>query len=188
MYVHMYRILILREALCSISWQGFMDVQSVFCQILCMINLHCHMIDMYTHTHTRTHTHTHTQAHQHAWTCMQTHSLFSTHSHTHAQHVCISECAFVLTCTMCMNTHAWTIHEYIHVTQSCTSRSSFLPYTLFPPLLISPLSPPFSLPSLLSHLPSLSSPIHLPSSLYPHPSPLPFSPPFCLLSSPFGST
>ena len=89
------------------------------------------------------------------------HSLFSTHSHTHAQHICISECTFVLTCTMCMNTHAWTIHEYIHVTQTCTSRSSFLLYTLFPPLLISPLSPPFS------PLPSSSSPIHLPSSLSP---------------------
>ena len=164
------------------------------CRILCMINLHCHMIDMYTHEHT----HIHTQAHQHAWTCMQTHSLFSTHSHTHAQHVCISECAFVLTCTMCMNTHAWTIHEYIHVTRFAPAGPHFfhihssllssyhlspLP-SLFPPFLF----PPFSLPSLLSPLPSLSSPIHLPSSLYPHPSPLPFSPPFCLLSSPFGST
>ena len=143
------------------------------CRILCMINLHCHMIDMYTHTHTRTHTHTHTQAHQRASTCMQTHSHF-TFTHT-AQHVCISECAFVLTCTICMNTHAWTIHEYIHVTQSCTSRSSFLPYTLFPPLLISPLSPPFSLPSLLSSLPSLSPPFSFLSyspPLFPLPSSL----------------
>ena len=187
----MYRILILREALCSISWQGSWMCNRYFarsCRILCMINLHCHMIDMYTHTHE--HTHIHTQAHQHAWTCMQTHSLFSTHSHTHAQRVCISECAFVLICTMCMNTHAWTIHEYIHVTQSCTSRSSFLPYTLFPPLLISQLSPPFSLPSLLSSYPSLSPPFSFLSyspPLIPLPSSL-SSPLLSPLLSPFGST
>ena len=81
------------------------------CRILCMINLHCHMIDMYTHTHIHEHTHIHTHTHKctHTGTptCMDMHANALAFLHT-----------FTHTCTTHMHkrvrirAHMYNVHEH----------------------------------------------------------------------------